>query len=68
MRKFKQALNELMEGNPDGMDFICAMEFNKYAKMMFYQYKGFPITCNRKVPKGKMFFINYQVTYNEQPI
>ena len=65
MRKVKQALEDLMKGNPSGMDFVCAMEFNKHAKRMFYVYKGFPIVCSRKVPKGQMYFINYDLKFNE---
>lgn len=62
MRKFKQALNELIETNPNGTDFICAMEFDKFAKRMFNQYKGFSISCDHAVPKGELYFINYTIS------
>ena len=62
MRKFKQRLNQLLIDNPNGMDFMCSKEFQKHAERMFYKHKGFDIVCSSKVPKGGIYFINYELT------
>lgn len=66
MRKFKQYLNKLIEASPKGMDFLCSMEFDKHAKQLFYIYKGHAIYCSHKVPKSKIFFINYELDYERK--
>ena len=61
MRKFRKALDELIEVNPKGTDFLCALEFKKYAANLNYQYKGFGIVINESVPKDGIYFLQYGI-------
>ena len=51
MRKFKKTLDHLIEANPEGNDFLCSLDYKKYASILNFTYKGFDIVCSDKVPK-----------------
>lgn len=62
MRKFKQKLNQLLINSPEGMDFVCSIDFKQIVERMYYKYKGYDIVCSPKVPKGEIYFIKYDLT------
>ena len=61
MRKFRNTLQELFDANKNGTDFICAIQYKRYAKNLNFEFNGIPITCHKDVPKDEIFFINYSI-------
>ena len=62
MRKFKQKLNQLIADSPEGMDFVCSIDYKAIVQRMFHKHKGYDIVCSDKVPKGEIYFIKYELT------
>lgn len=62
MRKFKKTLDHLIEANPEGNDFLCSLDYKKYASILNFTYKGFDIVCSSKVPKDGLYFLKYSLS------
>jgi hypothetical protein len=61
MRKFRKALDDLIKVNPEGNDFLCSLEFKKYASTLNHKYKGFNIVLSEHVPKDGIYFVKYGI-------
>ena len=61
MRKFRKALDELINVNPEGNVFLCAAEFKKYATTLNFKYKGLEIVINEDIPKDGIYSLKYGI-------